>query len=260
VVKEAVLKFVDENLRSNIHENTPIAVEKLPDGLRPLRPDIVFEREGKGGRVTEILEFSSPYGYMSHGGDILEIVSEQHTAKSSDLGEALNTLRQQPLNVTAVRVSLMGAVYPQSLKELRKILGRSRRETQKLGRRMSDAAIPGPFKIWCQYAEKMKREPTDQADEEAVIRQERRDAIEFDENEGEEEAEGIAKSGENLEEAAREKKRRNEVRPPGENHCNVDIRESEQRNTRGASIQGRAMRLGEIVEPATDEDTSDQLM
>jgi hypothetical protein len=49
VVKEAVLKFVDENLRSDIHENTTIRQEGLPDGLKSLRRDMGFERERRAG-------------------------------------------------------------------------------------------------------------------------------------------------------------------------------------------------------------------
>jgi hypothetical protein len=58
VVKEAGLKFVDENLRSNIHENTTIGQEGLPDGLKSLTPDMMFEREGRSRRRMDILEFS----------------------------------------------------------------------------------------------------------------------------------------------------------------------------------------------------------
>jgi hypothetical protein len=57
-MKEAVLKVVDEDLRSDIHENTTIGQEALPDGLKSLRPDMVFEREGRVTCVMEILEFS----------------------------------------------------------------------------------------------------------------------------------------------------------------------------------------------------------
>jgi hypothetical protein len=74
VVKEAALKFVDENLKSDIHENTTIRQEGLPDGLKSLRPDMVFEREGRAGRAMEILEFSCPYGYVSHERDTLAAV------------------------------------------------------------------------------------------------------------------------------------------------------------------------------------------
>jgi hypothetical protein len=183
LLKEAVLKFMGENLSSDIHENTTVADERLPDGLRTLRPDIVFEREGKGGRVTEILEFSSLYGHMSHSQNTLETVNERKKVKYSDLAEALRILRQHPVSVTAVRVSSMGVVYPLSLRELQKILGCTRRETHKLGRRISHAAMTGSFKIWRPYGQKMRRGPAGEGEHEAVIRHERRDATEFDENE-----------------------------------------------------------------------------
>jgi hypothetical protein len=65
-VKEAMLKFVDENLRSDIHENTAIGQDGLPHGLKSLRPDMMFEREGRVGCSIEILEFLCLYGYVSH--------------------------------------------------------------------------------------------------------------------------------------------------------------------------------------------------
>jgi hypothetical protein len=156
VVKEAVLKFIDENLRSDIHENATVRQEGLPDGLKSLKPDRVFEKEGRAGRVMEILEFSCPFGDVSHERDTLATVHGQQKAKYSDLASAVKELRQQPVNVTAIIVSSMGAGYSQSLKELRKILGCSRREMQKLGRRMSDADITGSFKIWRKCAQRME--------------------------------------------------------------------------------------------------------
>jgi hypothetical protein len=49
-------------------------------------------------------------------------------------------------------------------------------------------------------------------------------------------------------------------RTGGENHGNVEIREREQRDERAANVQGRAMQIGEIAEPPTDDEASDQLM
>jgi hypothetical protein len=40
----------------------------------------------------------------------------------------------------------------------------------------------------------------------------------------------------------------------------VEVREGEQRDEAGASVQGQAMRVGEIAEPATDDDTSEQII
>jgi hypothetical protein len=146
-VREAVVKFVGGDLRSDIHENTTIEQEGLPDEVRALRPDMVFEREVRGQRIPKILEFSCPYGYISHDKDILTTVYEQKKAKDRSLANTLEMLRHSHVNVTAVIVSSMGAVYPQSLRDLRAILHCDSRETQKLGRRMSDAAITGSLKI-----------------------------------------------------------------------------------------------------------------
>jgi hypothetical protein len=62
-------------------------------------------------------------------------VDEQKKAKYSDFASPLRKLRQQPVNVTAMIVSSMGAVYSQSLKELRKSLGCSSREMQRRSKR-----------------------------------------------------------------------------------------------------------------------------
>jgi hypothetical protein len=89
---------------------------------------MAFEREGRAGRAMEIPEFSRPYGYVSCDRDTLAAVYEREKRKYSDLASMLRELRQQPVNVTAIIVSSMGAVCSQSLKELRKILGCSSRE------------------------------------------------------------------------------------------------------------------------------------
>jgi hypothetical protein len=93
----------------------------------------------------------------------------------------------------------MGAVYSQSLKELRKILGCSSGEMQKLGRRMSDAAITGSFKIWRKCAQRTERGPIAEGEEEAIIEEERREAIEAEENERAGEIERIERSEGSLE-------------------------------------------------------------
>jgi hypothetical protein len=199
VVKEAVLTFVDENLRSDIHENTIIRHEGLPGGLRTLRPDMVFEREGRAGRAMEILEFSCRYGHVSRERHTLAAVYEQEKVKYSDLASALRELRQQPMNVTVLIVSSMGAVCSQSLKELQKVLGCGSREMQKLGRRMSDAGITGSFKIWRKCAQKTERGPIGEGEEEAPVEQERREAIEAEENERARTSERIERSEVSLE-------------------------------------------------------------
>jgi hypothetical protein len=260
VLKEAVLKFVDGNVRSDIHENTAIGQEGLPDGLKSLRPDMVFEREGRAGRAMEILEFSCPYGYVSHERDTLATVYERKKAKYGDLATALRGLRQQPVNVTAIIVSSMGAVYSQSLKELRKILGCSSREMQKLGRRMSDAAITGSFKIWRKCAQRTEREATGEGEEEGIIEQERREAMEAEENERAGEVGRIERGEVSLEANRVAEGERGEGRPHGGSEGPVEAEEERQGDDGEPNAQQRVMTVGEVGEPATDDDASDQLI
>jgi hypothetical protein len=96
VVRKPIEKFVSRDLRSKIHENETIHQEQLSEGLKNLTTDMVFERRTeKQGRqaaraaeaaaeagaeavqameshetgMIEIVEFSCPYGYISHGRD-----------------------------------------------------------------------------------------------------------------------------------------------------------------------------------------------
>jgi hypothetical protein len=194
VVREAVIKYVGQDLRSDITENQPIQEEGLAQHLAAKRPDMFFERQTRRGKVLEILEFSCPYGYISHDQATLETVYTQKTAKYQELATELRRLRHQMVNVTAVIVSSMGAIYPQSLKLLKGILECSDRETSRLGKRMSDAAIKGSWKIW--YDEMRNREVgvTYGAIGESLIAEETREAnaldiIEDMRDEGEEEEE-----------------------------------------------------------------------
>jgi hypothetical protein len=77
VVREAVLKVVDGNLSSDIEQNTTMPPEGLAQGLKAIRPGMMFEREGRGRRVAEIFDFSCASGYVSHEPDTLATVSEQ---------------------------------------------------------------------------------------------------------------------------------------------------------------------------------------
>jgi hypothetical protein len=253
-VKEAVLKFVNKDLRSDIRENTTLTHEELPEVLRALRPDMVFEREGKKGRVIEILEFSCPYGYISHGQDTLAKVYEQKKGKYRELADALGRVRQQPVNVTAVIVSSMGAVYPESLKDLRSILQCSSREIQKLGQRMSDAAITGSLQIWRKMAQRMEPKQDGEETERGLIEYERREAIETeetDEAEREGEETGTERDGEQIEIEGREREKERQLERKEENRAgNRDEHESREE----ADAEIYVIQVGEAEEPATDED------
>jgi hypothetical protein len=185
VVKEAIINFIQEELRSDILENSQIQAEGLSEGLQALRPDMVFQRQPRESReeerqVTEILEFSCPYGYISRGLNTLERVYEQKRRKYAELAQELKRLRNEQVHVTAVIVSSMGAVYLPSLRGLQIILKCNDRELRKLGRRMSEAAIMGSMEIWRQYVRRVERGTQEGGNEmvEAEIDDMNRDDIE----------------------------------------------------------------------------------
>jgi hypothetical protein len=205
--------------------------EGLREALKNLRPDIVFERrtERRGGegrqaaraaeaeaaaaagavqgmgmnemnetRMIEIVEFSCPYGYISHGRDSLIKVYEEKKRKYAELANALKRVTGKQVRVTAVIVSSMGAVYMPSMKDLQKVLKCSDRELKKLGRRMSETVIVGSMEIWRQAAQNIGAGRDDDAnrlvEEEAVLAEEAGAAMEV-----EVEMEEAARSGSGLE-------------------------------------------------------------
>ena len=139
--------------------------------------------------MMEILEFSCPYGHMSRGRDTLAAVYEAKKSKYTELATAIRERTQRPVNVTAVIVSSMGAVHPQTLKDLRAILQCGSRDLQMLGRRMSDAAIAGSLEIWRKMAQRMERGHPEEPGEQDLIERERREAIESEIAEEEQRAE-----------------------------------------------------------------------
>jgi hypothetical protein len=76
VTRRAVVKFIGRNLQSEIRENQRADQADLPEELRALRPDMMFrqrdrstrrgrgeeQREDREQNITEIIEFSCPYG------------------------------------------------------------------------------------------------------------------------------------------------------------------------------------------------------
>jgi hypothetical protein len=189
VVRRGIEQFLAEDLRSTIQENEEIRQEGLPDELGRLRPDMVFERQKYRGagevrfyrdgeeaelrieeRVTEIIEFSCPYGYISRGRSTLERVYQEKKRKYTELARTLKRLRKGEVRVTAVIVSSMGAVYDKSLKDLQQVLRCTDRELKKLGRKMSEAVIIGSMEIWRQNAKDFRGGTSETA--EAVIEEE----------------------------------------------------------------------------------------
>jgi hypothetical protein len=118
------------------------------------------EREQK---ITKIIEFSCPYGCISHDRDTLEKTYETKRAKYEELARTLSTLRQEKVRVMAIIVSSMGAVYGSSMKDLQKILRCNNKEMKKLERKMSETAILGSLEIWRDNAMQIKRGNRDDA-------------------------------------------------------------------------------------------------
>jgi hypothetical protein len=129
VTRRAVITFIGQELRSEIRENQRAEQEGLPEEVKALTPDMIFEqrdasprrrreeREEEGEqKITEIIEFSCPYGCISHGRGTLEKTYEAKRAKYEELVRTLSTLRQEKVRVTAIIVSSMGATYGPSMK------------------------------------------------------------------------------------------------------------------------------------------------
>jgi hypothetical protein len=95
VIRDPILKFAGPSVRSDIKENQPIEQEGLSERVRTQRPDMVFERQARQGRVLEIMEFSSPYGYISHERDTLEAVYTHKKEKYEELASELRNRRRQ---------------------------------------------------------------------------------------------------------------------------------------------------------------------
>jgi hypothetical protein len=73
-------------------------------------------------RVTEIIKFSWPYGYISRGQGTLERVHEERMRKYLRLARSLKQPGREDVRITGVIVSLMGAASNQLLKDLQKVL------------------------------------------------------------------------------------------------------------------------------------------
>jgi hypothetical protein len=172
VTRRAVIKFIGQELRSEIRENHKNGTRRTPrrtEGTET-RHDILTERpqpkkkrrreerEEEGEQKSaEIIEFSCPYGCISHDRDTLEKTYEAKKAKYEELARTLSTLRHEKVRVAAVIASSMGAAYGPSMKGLQKILRCNNKEMKKLERNRSETAILGSLEIWRNNAMQMER-------------------------------------------------------------------------------------------------------
>jgi hypothetical protein len=161
VTRRAVIKFIGRDLRSEIRENQRADQEGLPEELKALRPDMMFKQRDRSTRrgrregqeegeqeITEIIEFSRPYGCVSHDRDTLEKTYEAKKAKYEELARTLRTLRNEKVRVTAIIVFSIGAICGPSMKDLQKLLRCNNNETKKLERKMSETVIFGSPTAW----------------------------------------------------------------------------------------------------------------
>jgi hypothetical protein len=99
VVRRALIKFTGPDMRSEIRESQRTGHDGLTEKLSALRPDMMLERKDYKPRrreeqkIIEILEFSCPYGGISHDRNTLEMTYEKKKAKYEELARMLSTQR-----------------------------------------------------------------------------------------------------------------------------------------------------------------------
>jgi hypothetical protein len=156
-VRAAIIKFLGAPLESEIHENAPIQEERLSEGQKGLRRDMIFELTTGRGKMREIVEFLCPCGHISDGQDTLEAVCGRKLAMHHELAKEVSKIKNQSVTLTAVVVSAMGAVCVSSRKALKRLLDCSPSELPKLGRQISAVAILGSFAMSCMIVQTRER-------------------------------------------------------------------------------------------------------
>jgi hypothetical protein len=132
---------------------------------KPRRREGRGREEGEEQKITEIPEFSCPYGGISHDRNTLEMTYEKKKVKSEELARTLSAHRHKKVRVTVVIVSSMGAIYRPSMKDLQKVLRCNDKEIKKVARQMSETLILGSLKIWRSYTKQIEQGNRDEANE-----------------------------------------------------------------------------------------------
>jgi hypothetical protein len=242
-------------VKSEIHEKTPIREEGLLERQNGLRPDMAFDRRTNEGKVKENVEFSSPDGPISYGGDTLENVYERKISKYQELAKEVSAITGQQVNVTGIVVSSMGGVYAPSLRALRRMLNCRQSGLPKLGKRMSEAAILGSMAIWRIIVPNMERGVTHGKGDE-VIQEEAQNAEQQDLREdkggGEEEDEERQDDGNRRRQGDGNRRRQGEIGQAMEEEGQQMEDDEEGQGRDEEHIEGR--RVGLVEEPISDED------
>jgi hypothetical protein len=129
---------------------------------------------------------------------------------------------------------------------------------QKLGRAMSDAGITGSLRIWGS-AQRGRNNTICEGEREALIEQEKRKGIEAEGNERVGEIEKFERSEVSLEAVGAAEGERKEGRQHEGNERPVEAEKEKQGEEEEPNTQQRVMTVGQMGQPATDDDPSDQL-
>jgi hypothetical protein len=132
-VKKAIEKQIIEDIKGGINENTSLPIDNLSEATRNQRPDIWFIRRDRNRDILEILEFSSPFGYLQDGECTLKRTFEYKANKYQPLAEEVTSKTRMLSRVHPIIISSLGAVYKESLSCLKAILRCSDKDLAKLG-------------------------------------------------------------------------------------------------------------------------------
>jgi hypothetical protein len=182
VVRRAIIEKMRGRIHSPIGENVALHDEGLSEEVRRLRPDLNFVASERGEQFTVLIDISCPFGRISYGENTLDKVSLDKRAKYRELATELRRIRGMKVIIIPVIVSSLGAVHGKTLELLDQLLKGNVRETKVLGKKLSNAAIMGSFRLWRCYMENRMRSG-DQRNEPVIVRREMRLVVEEQERE-----------------------------------------------------------------------------
>jgi hypothetical protein len=159
ILRKEVEKRIRGSLETNVEENRPMTtvIDGLSEETRVLRPDLWFKRRGEGGRSTwEIIDVTCPYGRMAHEENTLKRAFDEKQEKYECFRE-IEDLTGEAVRITPIVISSLGAVYEETIGGMENILGCTRKEAVRIGKRMAVAAISGSMQVWRQHMERVHR-------------------------------------------------------------------------------------------------------
>jgi hypothetical protein len=161
VVYKEIQERIPQKLESTVLENVTLEIEGLSERTKSQKPDIHFRIIGNQAIFIDV---SCPYGRITYGDNSLEVAYEEKIRKYTRLATEVRNLTGTYVTIIPVIVSSLGAVYPPSLDSLKALLNVDKKTIQKIGRKLSEAAIEGSFDIWRKYMKDKTRTGVDQVD------------------------------------------------------------------------------------------------